>query len=355
MVERMRGVRPDKTGRKIQIRWRYRGRDYNETLTIQPTPAGLDKAARIRKERIAIQRYGEATEPVAAPFAQTAQTYLNNAPIALSTRNGYRDSLNIYWLPVVGHLEMRAIRFATLKRVDEAIKWKSEKTRQNAITALRRVFGYGMDLELCDVNPALRLRAKRYQKTAPDPYSLADRGALLAALERTHAALYFRVAFDTGMRTGELLALRWGDFDGESLKVVRSKVRRVEKDSTKTMRARRVMLGPETIALLKATSSPFNGPIFLNQYGRQYQSAYHLNQAFRAAHTKSGVRPRSGPYPWRHTYASLGIIAGLPPAFLAKQLGHSLDVFYRRYATWISGDDDRALAAKLATSWRQPA
>lgn len=358
MVERVRGVRPDKTGRKTQIRWRHRGRDYTETLDINPTPAGLEKAAKLRKELIARQKYGPVVGAVDAPFAQTAQTYLNNAPIALSTRNGYRDSLNIYWLPAIGHLEMREIRFTTLKRLDETIKWKSPKTRQNAITALRRVFKYAMDLELCDANPAMRLEAIRYQKAGPDPYSLAERTALLAALEGTHAALYFRVAFDTGMRTGELLALRWGDFDAElsKLKVTRSKVRRIEKDSTKTNKARHVILGePETIQRLKDASTPFNGPIFLNQYGRQYQSAFHLNKAFRKAHKRAGIRMRKGPYPWRHTYASLGIIAGLPPAFLAKQLGHSLDVFYRRYATWISGDDDRALAQKLATAWRQPA
>jgi integrase len=109
------------------------------------------------------------------------------------------------------------------------------------------------------------------------------------------------------------------------------------------------MLGdPNTIALLNAARTPFNGPIVLNQYRRQYQSAYHLNQFYRKAHKDANVRLRKGPYPWRHTYASLGIQAGLPPAFLAKQLGHSLNVFYSHYATWITGDDDRALAQKLA-------
>jgi integrase len=343
-------VRPDRTGRKTEIRWRYRGDDYRETLDIEPSEAGLAKAARILAERRAVQKYGP-SQVLTSSFAAAAQAYLDNATVQLSTRNSYRDSLNLYWLAQLSRLDLREIRFATLKRLDEAHAWTSEKTRQNAITALRAVFRYAMDHELADANPAERLRFRRYQKSGPDPYSMAERTALLAALEATHAALYFRVAFDTGMRTGELLALRWGDWDGESLRIVRSRVRRVDKDSTKTVNARRVLLSGSPAQRLLNEQRAQLGHLFVTQYGRPYKSAYHLNEAFRAAHATAGVRERTGPYPWRHTYATLGIAAGLPPAFLAKQLGHSLDVFFRRYATWISGDNDRALAEKLANSW----
>ena len=38
---------------------------------------------------------------------------------------------------------------------------------------------------------------------------------------------------------------------------------------------------------------------------------------------------------------------GADPAFLAKQLGHSLQVFFTVYADWISGDGDRAQLKKI--------
>lgn len=42
-------------------------------------------------------------------------------------------------------------------------------------------------------------------------------------------------------------------------------------------------------------------------------------------------------------------MAGGKPAWLASQLGHTLDVFLKDYATWISSDsDDAELAAILA-------
>lgn len=48
-----------------------------------------------------------------------------------------------------------------------------------------------------------------------------------------------------------------------------------------------------------------------------------------------GIRYRR-PYNTRHTYATLGLMAGARPAFMASQLGHGLDVFFKHYARWIN-------------------
>ena len=79
-----------------------------------------------------------------------------------------------------------------------------------------------------------------------------------------------------------------------------------------------------------------------------YSSGYHLDKTFRLAHKKTSVRHREGPYPWRHTYASIGLTNGAEPAWLAKQLGHGLQMFYNVYADWIGSDDaDQKELAKI--------
>ena len=88
--------------------------------------------------------------------------------------------------------------------------------------------------------------------------------------------------------------------------------------------------------------------IFLAQHDKPFQSGHHLNKVFTQAHEQTGTRRSTSPnYPWRHTYASIGLTSGLPPAFLAKQLGHSLTVFQGNYAKWISSRSDRKLLKKL--------
>jgi len=63
------------------------------------------------------------------------------------------------------------------------------------------------------------------------------------------------------------------------------------------------------------------------------------NDSWKRALSNANVKPRRA-YNCRHTYASLGLKAGAKPAFLASQLGHSLEMFYNTYAKWITEEDD---------------
>jgi integrase len=150
------------------------------------------------------------------------------------------------------------------------------------------------------------------------------------------------------MRTGELLALTWEDYDGRTLRVNKARVRG-EITGTKTGETRTVLLPDRLTKVLNALPSRFRKDIiFSNQYGRHYQAGYHLNKKFREAHQMTLTRHRSGPYPWRHTYASIGLTSGAEPAWLAKQPGHSLQMFYNVYSTWMeSADRDQQQLAKL--------
>lgn len=57
-----------------------------------------------------------------------------------------------------------------------------------------------------------------------------------------------------------------------------------------------------------------------------------------------GIRYRR-PYNMRHTYATAMLMAGMTPAFCAKQLGHSVEVFLNTYSKWMDGaQDDREMA-----------
>jgi len=345
-----RGVRPHSG--KIEIRWQINARRYSEFLDLTPTRSNLTQAARIRKARIEAVKYGLPIGDGNMTFAEVAQAYLDNAEIELSTRNSYRDAINIYWAALASK-DIATISTAELIELDEAIDWTSRKTRANALIPLRRVFRYAVSRGLLISNPGQALQSRRdRQPSTPDPYTATERDKLLGWL-RLHGTSpsweYFTLAFHSGARTSELLALRWQDFDGTSIYIERAFVRRAMK-GTKTGIARRVILTDDAIEALRSMPRPINGgAIFRNQYGRSFQSAYHLNKTFRRAHESMRIRHRKGPYPWRHTYASLGLTAGVKPAFLAKQLGHSLNVLLKTYARWIDDDGDRAELARLNT------
>jgi hypothetical protein len=78
----------------------------------------------------------------------------------------------------------------------------------------------------------------------------------------------------------------------------------------------------------------------------KYQTITDVRSFWKMTLKRLGIRYRR-PYNMRHTYATLGVMSGARPAFLATQLGHSLRVFFEVYAKWINSKDDREEIAKL--------
>ncbi len=61
------------------------------------------------------------------------------------------------------------------------------------------------------------------------------------------------------------------------------------------------------------------------------------------------------PYNCRHTYATICLMSGMNPAFIAQQLGHSVQMLLSTYARWLnsSSDWDELKKLKIAPSVAQ--
>lgn len=49
----------------------------------------------------------------------------------------------------------------------------------------------------------------------------------------------------------------------------------------------------------------------------------------------------------RHSYATCMLMASMTPAFCARQLGHTVEMFLRTYAKWIDGSQNDLEMARL--------
>ncbi len=59
-----------------------------------------------------------------------------------------------------------------------------------------------------------------------------------------------------------------------------------------------------------------------------------------------GIRVRRQ-YDTRHTYATMCLMVGMNPAFIANQLGHSVQMLLSTYAKWLNSTSDWAELQKL--------
>lgn len=179
-----------------------------------------------------------------------------------------------------------------------------------------------------------------------DPFNRDEIGEILNACMRVHTRALFQFAFSTGLRTGELIALKWGNIDwlNNSIhvedNVVTGENKITVEKTTKTDMARDIPLLPaakEALSWMKPITLMLNngGYVFspdgINRWRNERQIRSHWTTTLRRAK----IRYRN-PYQTRHTFASTLLMNGEPELLVAKLLGHTtVEMIRRHYGKYI--------------------
>lgn len=357
----------------IRIVFRIDGKLHRKTLALPPTKANLAYAARLADDiRERIRRGGfswadywpdESTSESSAPvtFLTLARQYLAAVEYrAPSTVQGYKQALNRYFIPWLGDKPIESITYGQLATlVAENLGELSLKTRNNSLTPLRGVFDLAFADGYIDTNPALRIKFAKIQREPPDPFTTEERDLILdwfhAHQPEWHA--YFELAFFTGLRSSELIGLQWGDIDWRRnlMRIERARVRHQMK-ITKTGTVRDVELNSRALAALQRQrgATQLKGEWVFRQptTDQQILDDRPPRRVFTRCLVALKMRHRK-PYATRHTYATTCLGAGVKPAWIAAQLGHSTEMLFKHYARWIRDDDRGREMAKVEAALGQ--
>lgn len=351
------GVTPRKTS--IQVAFTYDGQHRRLTLKangepLPPTPPNIKYAERLVAEirdriRLGAFSFAEFFPDDVAQDSSTVAAYLGGwektirAPA--STKAKYVSAAKFWKLHLgpkpLATVKPSDIRAALAKRPDLA-----GKTVNDYVSVLRLALQAAVDDKLIQHNPAEPIEATQAQKQPPDPFTPAEAEAIIAKLrERSpEDADLAEFRFYTGLRTGELIGLRWSSVElvAKRITVVGGRVRGEDRDSTKTGRSRVVDLNSRALAALqrqRPRTQAKSEHVFLNpRTGLPYDNENEfMKQAWAPCLKLLGIRYRR-PYNTRHTYATMMLMAGMTPAYCAGQLGHSVEMFLTTYAKWLNGD-----------------
>lgn len=337
-------------GERVAVRFRIDGNAHVTTLNYRPTQAGLEAARRAARhaehqlragvdwETVRADLRGEQRRQTVGTLGYYAQHFLDHAEVERSTLMGYQSAYNRYWCG----FDDRPISSLLLSELREHLaEFKvGAKTRRNAVSVLRAIFEVAKRDGVIQAAPTDQWETKRPTVDEPDPYTEAERDALLEALDGI-AHRYFLMAFHSGMRTGELLGLEWQHLDKPYALVAQTRVRRRLKATTKTGDSRRVILPPIVWQMLEGNPTRFaRSFVFLTPEGHPFVDADWLMEHWQKAHAKAKVRRRLGLYPWRHTYVSLALSSGASMLWVSRQTGHDVVTMEKHYARWIEGRED---------------
>jgi integrase len=150
---------------------------------------------------------------------------------------------------------------------------------------------------------------------------------------------YFLVAFGTGLRPSEQIALKQEAIDWERNKIlVREGWRQGQRTRLKTRgSAREVDILPPVRTALEAQRLVAAGSelVFPNIRGHHISIANLRRRVWYATLVKAKLRPRDF-YNTRHTFATHALAAGEDPGWVAKMLGHTtLHMLVTRYYQYV--------------------
>lgn len=138
-----------------------------------------------------------------------------------STKQGYEGILNLYVLPAFGSRRLKEIKRSEIKSflAELGARNLASRTVNNTLAVTRGIFSYAVDDELLESNPAAKLgKSARSSATETDFKPIALSASEVAQFLESAKVVcpeyhpLFVLAVRAGLRRGELVAVRWGDF-----------------------------------------------------------------------------------------------------------------------------------------------
>ena len=136
---------------------------------------------------------------------------------AHSTRAAYRCYLDGWILPRWGNHRLEQVKSVAVEQWLGDIE-RARGTKAKIRNIMSALFSHAMRYEWTDRNPIRLVRQSAKRERIPDVLELHELQALLAELAVRERTLVLLDAA-TGLRVGELLALRWDDIDFENLEI----------------------------------------------------------------------------------------------------------------------------------------
>lgn len=358
MARKYRGVSV-RGNESIQIAFTYKGKRCREVLRIPPTDGNLRYASNRRIEILSKIERGSFDYLTEFPESRSAMARASKTGChitvgeamnqwliscqkrcAYSTVRGYTSAVRYYLEPRWGHYTLDEMNRQEIEDWINTLT-VSAKRINNTLIPLRQVMERAYLDGTIENNPMTRIKNLKVQTREPEPFTLEEIDRILSVLEGSHKnALQF--GFWTGLRTSELLGLRWENvsIEGGYAIIKEALVHGRLKEPKTASGKRKIQLHEKAIEALMAQCHDHKIGDFVftdPNTGKRWAS----DQPFRKrvwvpAIKNSGVKYREC-YQMRHTFASQMLGESKNPLWLAAHMGHSDWGMIRKvYGRWIS-------------------
>ena len=289
-----------------------------------------------------------------------------------------KELLNRYVLPTLGKAKVNKL---TIKQMQD---WKlymeeqknssgenlSLKYKQNVYGTFSALLNYAVKMEYIANNPLSKLgnfKDANLIKSEMDFYTATEFNKFIKAAyenaevyEKTTGSIYewnfyvfFMIAFYTGMRKGEINALKWSDIKNDTIYVIRSIAQKLKGGDRETP--------PKNKSSIRTIQIPIPLKSALAEHYKRYSNLSGFTDDFRICGGEKCIRDttldlrnrefsdKAGLkkiriHDYRHSHASVLINAGINIKEIARRLGHSkVEQTWNTYLHLYPQEEQRAL------------
>lgn len=302
-------------------------------------------------------------------YEQYMETKLHE--VRRSTYEKSRRSLEANVLPILGDVRLDRLNAQTLQAWKNQVASKniSARSQRNIYSELRAMLNYGLRLEYFARNPLLTVgNFKDKDFTSQKDrlhYYTSEQFVRYITVARQEAErrdtladwgyyVFFAIAYYTGLRKGEINALKWSDIEGNILNVRRSVTQKVKGEGIvetppKNKTSYRTLQIP--LPLLDILREQYNRCLTIEGFcdnfrvcgGEQCLSDTAIENRNTLFARKADL-PHIRIHDFRHSHASLLANEGINIQEIARRLGHSkIEQTWNTYAHLYPREEERAI------------
>jgi integrase len=348
--------------------------DSGEPKQLTRTTYGLDAAKDLERKLVGdIKVKGEnATQKITVQQLYEKYIAARRYEIREATLDTYRRNYERHVQPTMASVRIDKLTVPMLQDWKLAIEQKelSLKSRTHAFGIFRTILNYAVKMEYLAKNPlsnagnfkdALCVRPEMRIYTAQEfTRYIAIVKRLAEEHEQKHRDLsewnfyvFFSIAFYTGLRKGEIHALRWSDTNGSLLSVKRSITQKLKGEDRETP--------PKNRSSIRTLQIPLPLMKVLQEHRARQEQLEHFTPEFRICGGErclrdSTIQNRNIRYAklselhlirihdFRHSHVSVLANEGINIQEIARRLGHSrVEMTWNTYSHLYPREEERAV------------
>ena len=354
----------------VRIHFMYKGARCREHLKLEPTKANLKYCANLCAEilnKIARNEFDYSQYFPESKFAKRLgiikevkiiycqillekqisnyESMVANGNMSPSNLFGYRKIITGHLMPALGRHNILEVTAPVIREWISSLQ-ATPKTIRNCLTPLRHMFDDAMNdglikespMEQIALNKLIAIVAKKSEFDA-EPFNEIEKQTIIDATTGQIKNL-FQFWFWSGLRTSELIVLKWADIDFKRkvANIHRAKVCNVEKGTKTKSGVRTLILLPKALEALnnqitytKTSPYVFNNP----NTNDAWANSNKVSDAWRTTLATLDIKYRNC-YQMRHTFASTLLSNGKNAWWVATQMGHvDVEMIFKKYGRWI--------------------